>query len=142
MHERAAPAAGFDLVQQPPRVIGFCRALQAVEHDHDRASAADPIDIEKVTVGKLDALSTGFQPNARAAENGPDRLEVAIRKPPRGAKAVVGFPIAHAFIQPESKQPERSFEDRFHSDVPGHCPKQPECGSSTPFCCSRLKRRE
>ena len=100
MHERATPAAHFDLAQQPPRVIGFRRALQAVEHDHDRAIVADPIDIDKVTVGKLHALSMGLQRNTPTAENGPDRLKVAIQEPPRGAEAVVGVPIAHAGIRP------------------------------------------
>jgi hypothetical protein len=66
-----------------------------VKHDHYRAVATNPIDIEEITVGKLHALSTGFEPNASTAENRPDGLKVAVRQPPRGAEAVVGFLVAH-----------------------------------------------
>jgi hypothetical protein len=67
-----------------------------VKHDHDRAFATHPIDIDEITVGKLHAFSTGVESNASTAENRPDRLKVAVRKPPRGAEAVVGFSVAHA----------------------------------------------
>src|SRR5438309_2127151 len=78
---QAAQAARFRLRQKAAHVMRRRAALEAVQHDEQRALAVQAIDVHEVAVGQLPALAPGGHARAASQQRSPDGLQVPAKQP-------------------------------------------------------------